>query len=284
MIKEGIIIKCISNLYTVKFENKKIEVKPRGNFRNKNITPLVGDKVLIDINKNLITEILDRKNSLIRPPLANIDQVVVVTSVKKPDYSSILLDKMLLVLEYNNIKPIICFTKLDLCNKNELNEVKSIIKGYKKIGYKVITNKNIFKLKRLFKNKLTVFSGQSGAGKSTLLNKIDKKLLLKTNEISNALNRGKHTTRHVELFEICSGLVSDTPGFSALDINNIEKDKIKDLFIDIKSYAGTCTYADCTHTKEKECNIKKLANNGAIMKSRYESYLCFMNDNNKKKR
>ena len=284
MIKEGIIIKCISNLYTVKIKDEKYEVKPRGNFRAKNITPLVGDKVLVDVDKLIMTEILERKNELVRPPLSNIDQVVIVTSAKKPDYSSILLDKMLVVLEYNKIKPIICFTKLDLCNKTELKEIKNIMKYYKSIGYSVITNKYKFIFKKIFKNKLTVFSGQSGAGKSTLLNKIDKNLKLQTNEISEALNRGKHTTRHVELFEIYSGLVSDTPGFSALDINSIDKPLLKDLFIDIKKYSDTCTYSDCTHTKEKECNIKKLVENNTILKSRYQSYLNFMNSNNKNKR
>ncbi len=282
MIKDGIITKCISNLYTVKIDDKYIEVKPRGNLRCKNISPLVGDKVMVDLDKKVIDEILERKNFLIRPPLANIDQVVIVTSLKKPDYSSLLLDKMIAILEYNNIKPIICFTKLDLCSKNEMKEFKKIMDYYKKIGYKVITNKKKLVFKYIFKDKLTVFSGQSGAGKSTLLNKIDKRLSLKTDEISKSLNRGKHTTRHVELFNINNGLVSDTPGFSSLDLSNIDKSKLKDLFIEISKYGDTCVYKDCTHTKEKECNIKKLVNDGTILKSRYESYLNLINDAGKK--
>ena len=276
MYKDGIIIKCISNLYTVLYDNKTIIVKPRGNFRNKNIIPLVGDRVKVDIKKCVIEEIYDRKNSLIRPPLSNIDQVVIVTSFKTPDYSSILLDKMLIILEYNKIKPIICFTKLDLCNNEELKKIKEIMDYYNEIGYDVLTNMDIIKLKKLFKNKLTVFSGQSGAGKSSLLNKINPLLKLKTDEVSKALNRGKHTTRHVELFNIEGGLVSDTPGFSSIDISNIEKNKIKDLFIDIKKYKNICIYSDCSHTKEKECNIKKLVEQGKILKSRYDSYLYFM--------
>ena len=278
MVKEGIIVKCISNLYTVKCNNLLIEVKPRGNFRNKNITPLVGDKVIVDVEKKVIDNILDRKNKLIRPPLANIDQVIIVTSVKHPDYSSLLLDKMIMILEYNNIRPILCFTKLDLCNENEKDKFKEIMTYYKNIGYITITNDELDVFKTLFKNKLTVFTGQSGAGKSTLLNKIDSGLHLKTGEISKALNRGKHTTRHVELFEIYDGLVSDTPGFSALDITNIDINKIKDLFVDIKKYSNTCKYSDCMHVKEEECNIKKKVEDGTILKSRYNSYVNFINN------
>lgn len=274
----GIIIKSLSDLYTVKINNEKIECKARGVFRNKQITPLVGDKVEIDLDKKIITKILDRKNSLVRPPLANIDQVVIITSAKKPDFQDNLLDKMITMLEYNNIEPIICFTKLDLCNKDELKQIKEIMKYYKKIGYKVLVNKKIGKIKRIFKNKLTVFAGQSGAGKSTLLNKLDKKLQLKTNEISNALNRGKHTTRHVELFEIYGGMVADTPGFSSFDLKEIKKDEFQNLFREIKKNKHLCTYHDCSHINEKECSIKQLVNNGKIKKSRYENYKRFWMD------
>ena len=271
----AIIVKSLSDIYTVKYNNELIDCKARGVFRNKNITPLVGDKVEIDLDKKIITDILERKNSLIRPPLANIDQVMIITSVKKPDYSDNLLDKMITMLEYNNITPIICFTKLDLCNKSELKKINSIIKYYKKIGYKVYKNTEIRKIKKVFKNKLTVFSGQSGAGKSTLLNKLDKNLELKTAEISNALNRGKHTTRHVELFEVYNGLVADTPGFSSFDLKDIKKEELQDLFIDIKKYKSTCEYKDCSHINEKECNIIKLVKDDIILKSRYDNYKKF---------
>lgn len=275
---QGRIIKQISDLYTIKIKNKIYECKARGVFRNNKITPLVGDLVTIDVEKKLIIKIENRKNSLVRPPLSNIDQVVVVTSTKKPDFSDNLLDKMLSMLEYNNIEPIICFTKLDLLNSKEKKELKKIIKYYKSIGYKVFINTELRKIKKIFKNKLTVFSGQSGAGKSTLLNRLDKSLSLKTGEISQALNRGKHTTRHVELFELFSGLVADTPGFSSFDLKTISKDKLKNTFKEIANNQENCEYKDCSHINEKECYIKQLVNNGKILKTRYDNYKKFMNE------
>ena len=277
-MSNGIIIKSLSDLYTVKTEKEIIECKARGVFRNKQITPLVGDKVEIDLEKKIINKISERKNSLVRPPLANIDQVVIITSVKKPDFSSNLLDKMITMLEYNNIEPIICITKFDLCNSKEKKEFKKIFNYYKKIGYKVFYNTQVRKIKKIFKNKLTVFAGQSGAGKSTLLNKLDKNLMLKTAEISNALNRGKHTTRHVELFNIYNGLVADTPGFSSFDLKEIPKNELKNLFIDNKKYNDSCEYQDCSHTNEKECNIKVLVKEGKILETRYENYKKFYKD------
>ncbi len=264
----GRIVKNISDLYVVESNNNLYECKAKGVFRNKNITPLVGDFVKIDSDKNLIIEILDRKNSLERPPLANIDQVIIVTSLVKPDFSDNLLDKMLAMLEYNKIKPIICFTKLDLL-KNK-SEYKKISKYYKSLGYIVLTNQNLFKLKRLFKNKLTVLTGQSGAGKSTLMNKLDKNLNLKTDEISHSLNRGKHTTRHTELFGLYKGKVADTPGFSAFDLNSIERNKLKELFIEFNKFK--CKYKDCNHINEEGCLI---INNKNILKSRYNNYKKF---------
>ena len=261
---QGRIIKQISDLYTVKVNNEIYECKARGVFRNNKITPLVGDLVTIDIDKKIIKNIEDRKNSLVRPPLANIDQVLIVTSTKKPDFSDNLLDKMISLLEFNNIEPIICFTKMDLLNSKEKKEIKKIIKYYKSIGYKVLINKDLRKIKKLFKNKLTVFAGQSGAGKSTLLNRLDKSLSLKTGEISQALNRGKHTTRHTELFSIFNGLVADTPGFSSFDLKSIPKEELK----------------NCSHVNEKECYIKKLVRNNKILETRYKNYVRFMNGDN----
>lgn len=275
---QGRIIKSLSDLYTVKINTEIIECKARGVFRNKKITPLVGDLVIVDKDKKIITEIKDRKNSLVRPPLANIDQVFIVTSVKKPDFSDILLDKMITMLEYNNITPIICFTKLDLLNKIERKEINGIIKYYKSLGYDVISNKKIRKIKKMFKNKLSVFAGQSGAGKSTLLNKLDKNLLLKTGEISNALNRGKHTTRCVELFNLFDGFVADTPGFSSFDLKEIPKENLKDLFVEIKKYGENCEYKDCSHINEKECYVKQMVENNNILESRYYNYKKFMNE------
>ena len=275
---KGIIVKSLSNIYTVKIDNDYVECKARGVFRNKKITPLVGDLVEVNLSKKIIENILERKNSLIRPPLSNIDQVFIVTSVKKPDFSDNLLDKMISMLEYNNITPIICFTKMDLLNSRQKKIFKPIIKYYKKLGYKVLINTEIRKIKKVFKNKLTVFAGQSGAGKSTLLNKLDKNLSLKTSEISNALNRGKHTTRHVELFEIYNGLVADTPGFSSFDLKEIPKNELKDTFLEISKNSIKCEYKDCSHINEKECCIKKLVDENKIMKSRYENYKRFVKE------
>ena len=268
----GRIIKILSNDYTVKYDEGIIVCKVRGKFRSLSLTPLVGDFVKFDKDKKYIMEILPRKNELVRPPVSNIDQVIIITSVKDPDFSSNLLDKLLVILEYNKIKPIICFSKLDLLTNKE--EINKYIEYYKKY-YDVYLNTEVDKIKKVFKNKLTVFTGQSGAGKSTLINKINPNLNLKTDEISYALGRGKHTTRHVELLELEDGMVADTPGFSALtfNMNNIE---IKDNFIDFDKYRGECEFRDCTHIKEDNCAIKMHVQNGDILKSRYENYLKFV--------
>jgi len=269
---EGKIIKIISNDYTVLADNKLFVCKSRGKFRNDNITPLVGDEVIIDEKNNYILEVKKRKNELVRPPVSNIDQAVIITNVK-PTFNTNLLDKLLCIIEYNNIKPIICFTKLDLLNEKELLEISKYMKYYESIGYEVYDNRNIEDIKKIFKNKITVFTGQSGAGKSTLLNKIDKNLNLKTDEISIALGRGKHTTRHVELLNIEEGLVADTPGFSSLDFIGMTKEDIRDNFIEFNIYKENCKYRDCMHLNEDECGIK---NNENIINSRYENYKNFI--------
>ena len=225
----GKIIKIISNDYTVKLDNNDIiTVKARGVFRNKNITPLVGDNVKVDINKKVIDEILTRKNELIRPPVSNIDQAIIVTSCLNPDFSSNLLDKMLTIIEYNNIKPIIIITKYDLLSDTKY--IDYIIGYYKSIGYQVFINNEIDEIKKLFKNKVTILTGQTGVGKSSLINKLGN-MNLKTNEISKALGRGKHTTRHVELYDLFDGLIADTPGFSSLSFIDMTKEYIRDNFI-----------------------------------------------------
>lgn len=271
---EGQIVKILSNLYFVNSNNKIYECHSRGKFRNQNITPMVGDYVEFDDVNNYILDIKPRKNSLVRPVVANIDQAFIITSVKSPDFSSNLLDKLLTVIEFNDIKPIICLTKLDLLNKEEKKETKKYIKYYKSIGYTVLTNKNLFRIKRLFKNKTTVFTGQTGAGKSTLINKLDKKLNLETGEISKALGRGKHTTRHVELIELFKGKVLDTPGFSSLDLSSMTKENIRDSFAEFRK--TSCPFKDCYHINEKECLVKKKVNEGKILESRYNNYIKFL--------
>ena len=179
---EGIIIKNESNNYTVRTKNGVHICKPRGKFRFENVTPLVGDKVLIDAVNDYIIEITPRRNALIRPSIANVDIALIVTAVKEPKLDYNLLDKLLTIVSYNNIEPIICLTKIDLLEKDEENKIKKTMSYYQKIGYKVITNQDLKKLKNILKNKITVFAGQSGAGKSSLLNKLDKNLNLQTND------------------------------------------------------------------------------------------------------
>lgn len=272
---EGRIIKNISNDYVVKVDNKLYTCKPRGKFRISNLTPLVGDIVEIDNNNNYIIDIKKRKNSLIRPSVSNIDKAIIVTSVK-PKLDTNLLDKLLVLTMYNNIEPVICFTKLDLLNLEELKEINNVINYYESIGYVTVKNTEIDKIKFILKNNLSVFVGQSGAGKSSLLNKLDSKLELKTNEISKSLGRGKHTTRHVELFEVCEGLVVDTPGFSSLDLSSLSNIDIRDNMREMFDNLDKCKYRDCMHYKEDGCYVKSLVDDNVILKSRYDNYISFL--------
>lgn len=272
---EGLIIKNISNDYTIKSNKGIFECKARGKFRKDKIVPLVGDIVEFDENNNYILEIKPRKNELIRPSVVNVDQAIIVTSVKEPNFDTVLLDKLLTIVSYNNIEPIICFTKLDLLNEKEKKEIENYEQYYNNIGYKVIHN-NKEQLLDILKNKLTVFTGQSGAGKSTLLNLLDSKLELKTNEISKALGRGKHTTRHVELFEVLEGYVVDTPGFSSIDFNGMNNIDIRDNMKEMFDNLTFCKYRDCMHEKEDGCSVKEKVIAGEIIKSRYDNYLSFI--------
>jgi len=272
---QGRIIKIISNDYTVYSNNKEYICKCRGLFRNQNIKPVVGDIVEFDEKNNYILKIITRKNSLIRPLIANVDQALIVSNVK-PSFDTNLLDKLLCIIEFNNIKPIICFTKLDLLNNSELDEINKYIDYYKKIGYTVFINTEIDKIKKIFKDKITVFTGQTGAGKSTLINKLDSKLNLETGEISKALGRGKHTTRHVELLKIHDGLVADTPGFSNVSFIDMSKSDIRDNFIEFNEYKDKCKFRDCMHENELVCEVKNKVNDKTIIESRYENYLKFI--------
>ncbi len=271
---EGKIIRIISNLYTVKVNNQEYECRARGKFRNEKITPLVGDNCLIDADNNYILEIKKRTNFLTRPAVANVDYAVIVTSLKEPDLSLNLLDKMISIITLNKIKPIICFTKLDLANKKELKEVKKLTKYYQKLGLIVLNNQKINKLKKILQNQVTVFTGQTGAGKSSLLNKMDKNLNLKTGEISQALGRGRHTTRHVELFSVGKCFIVDTPGFSALDFQDFTDEEIRNSFKEFANFP--CEFKDCKHLKEQNCQVKKAVDQNLILKSRYENYKSFL--------
>lgn len=271
---KGIIIKNISNDYLVEANKKEYLCKPRGKLKLEKVAPLVGDKVIIDENKKVINEIEKRKNELIRPAVANIDYAIIVTSVKEPDFDTILLDKLLTIVSYNNIEPIIYLTKLDLLNNTEKINIQKYSDYYQKIGYIVITNPK--DLINIINNKTVVFAGQSGAGKSTLLNKIDKNLKLKTNEISKALGRGKHTTRHTQLYRINNALLVDTPGFSKIDFIGMKRIDIRDNMKEMFDNLEHCKYRDCMHNNEDGCYIKKLFQEKKILESRYNNYLSFI--------
>ena len=270
----GRVIKLISNKWTVDIEGHLYECSSIGKFKYLKLSPKVGDLVEVDIDNNIIKKIMPRKNELIRPPISKIDQAIILVSCKEPSFSSNLLDKMLVVIEYNNVKPVICFTKYDLLS--DTSEIDEIISYYKQIGYEVYINSNLDSIKSILSNKISVLTGQTGVGKSSLLNHLKADLNLATNEISKALGRGKHTTRHVELLSIEDGLVADTPGFSSLDFIGMNKNDIKDNFVEFFKNQDKCKYKDCLHIKEDGCYIKELVEEGKIRRTRYDNYKKFI--------
>ena len=274
---EGIITKILSDKCEVKIDKEVVTCNLRGKLKASKLLPLVGDRVIINTSEMIIEKILPRKNELIRPKVANISQGLIVQSLKNPLLDTNLIDKILVELEFNSIKPVICFTKKDLLSKEEYNDLSNIITYYKKL-YPVYFNTEIDKIKKIFKNEITVFIGQTGAGKSTLLNKLDANLKLATGEISMALGRGKHTTRHVEIIEILEGMLLDTPGFSALEFPNMMQNEIRDAFIEFRDYP--CPFRDCMHIKENDCNVKVAVNEGKIAEFRYQDYLDLVKTGN----
>ena len=272
----GKIIRIIADLYTVKIDDMLYGCRARGVFRKEGITPLVGDDVIIDPANNIIVKILPRKNELKRPIIANVDNALIVSSVKEPNLDLILLDKLISTVTYNNIEPIIVFTKIDLLTEEEKDNINELRAYYEEIGYKVFYNNEAAQIIKSIKGKIVVLAGQSGAGKSSLINRLTNKYNIETKEISKALGRGKHTTRHTELDDVDDALIADTPGFSALDLSNIEKDELKDTFIEFANYE--CKFHDCLHNKEIECEVKKAVENKKILKSRYNNYLKILEE------
>lgn len=280
---KGKIIKALSGFYYVASEDEIFQTRARGNFRNRKITPLVGDEVIFESSNQTdgyLLEILPRKNELVRPPVANVDQGVVVTSLVEPNFSYNLLDRFLVTLEYEGIEPIIFLTKADLVK--DLAAMKAIEETYQAIGYHVITSKaegeDLLELQRYFPERITVFMGQSGAGKSTLLNRIVPELALETGVISESLGRGKHTTRHVELLPICDGLVADTPGFSSIDFLEIEAVELPKLFPDFLAVAANCRFRECMHLNEPDCGVKQGVAANEIAETRYKNYVQFLEE------
>lgn len=280
---KGKIIKALSGFYYVASEDEIFQTRARGNFRNRKITPLVGDEVIFESSNQTdgyLLEILPRKNELVRPPVANVDQGVLVTSLVEPNFSYNLLDRFLVTLEYEGIEPIIFLTKADLVK--DLAAMKAIEETYQAIGYHVITSKvegeDLLELQRYFPERITVFMGQSGAGKSTLLNRIVPELALETGVISESLGRGKHTTRHVELLPICDGLVADTPGFSSIDFLEIEAVELPKLFPDFLAVAANCRFRECMHLNEPDCAVKQGVAANEIAETRYKNYVQFLEE------
>lgn len=272
----GQIVKIHSDLHYVQVEKDTYPCKCRGVFRKKKILPLVGDFVEFNKEKLVIEEILPRKNEFLRPKVSNIDQAFLITSLKVPDFSLHLLDKLLVLMELHSVKPIICITKQDLVRDDEFRKIEEVLAYYQKIGYTVIYNNELDKIKQLLKGKTSVFTGQTGAGKSTLLNLLNPNWKLETGEVSSALGRGRHTTRVVTLYELFGGKVMDTPGFSALDFKGYTKEEIRDCFLEFRKFP--CPFADCLHTREVECGVKDAVINNNIMKSRYLNYLNFIEE------
>ena len=272
---QGKIIKNISNLYDVLVDNTIYHAKARGKFRNINLTPLVGDNVVIDTAKSYIMDILPRQNCLDRPRVSNVDIALIITSCKEPNISLNLLDKEITSIVLNNIEPVLVFSKSDLLNAKELEEINHIKDYYQKIGYQVFYNTALKDIEDYLTNKVIVVTGQTGSGKSTFINKLGN-LDIETNSISHALGRGKHTTRHAEIYHINNMNIIDTPGFSSLDISKYTKKEIADSFIEFNNYQ--CRFKDCLHNKEIDCGVKEALNNGLILQSRYDNYLTFLKE------
>lgn len=279
---DGIIIKSISGFCYVESNNKIYECKPRGAFRKTNISPVAGDLVSISVNgdKGVVEEIKDRKNFLLRPPLANIDKLFIVSSCSVPSVNTLLIDRMTIIAEYLNIIPVIVFNKSDLGDFGDLPNL------YNKIGYNTYVvsaaeNIGIDALKNEINGCVSAFSGNSGVGKSSILNRIISDLKLSTGDVSQKLGRGKHTTRNVELFKCNGGYVADTPGFSSLSLCDFQindKHQLQFYFKEFDEFIGCCRFTSCTHTTELGCKAIDAVNNGLISKSRHESYISMYND------
>ena len=274
---QGIIIKSLAGFYYVEADGQVYQTRARGNFRKKGQTPYVGDFVDFsaeDQSEGYILKIHERKNSLVRPPIVNIDQAVVIMSAKEPDFNANLLDRFLVLLEQKTIEPLIYISKLDLVeDRSQLDAYKAI---YKKIGYPFLYS--LEELLPHLENKVTVFMGQTGVGKSTLLNKIAPELALETGQISDSLGRGRHTTRAVSFYNVNGGKIADTPGFSSLDYEVKESELLNDCFPELAEVSQGCKFRTCTHTHEPACAVKLALESGQVAQSRYDNYLQFLSE------
>lgn len=278
---EGLIIKATGGFYYILSGKTVYECRARGVFRKNETSPLVGDRVTISVlpnEKGYIHEIRERKNSLVRPPLANLDQLVMVISVAEPAPNLLVMDKLIAVAEMQGVEPVIVFTKTDLADPKQYSEI------YRKAGFRVyevcaLEHRGTDEVLEMLKGKISAFCGNSGAGKSSLLNDIFPELGLSTAEISKKLGRGRHTTRHTELFELPGGgWVADTPGFSAIEMERIgviKKDELQYCFREFEPYILKCRFTGCSHVSEKGCAILDAVRNEIIPESRHKNY-CAM--------
>lgn len=283
---EGKIIKALSGFYYCLSNDQVIQCRGRGVFRKNKVTPLVGDEVVFEAENETdgyILEVKDRKNELIRPPIANVDQAFLVFSAVEPDFSTALLDRFLVLVEFNQIQPIIIISKLDLTSSNERDSIEKYASDYRKAGYRVIltsseTDDGVEEVLSCINGNISVFAGQSGVGKSSLLNALKPELELKTNDISTHLGRGKHTTRHVELIHIGNGLVADTPGFSSLEFTDVELEDLNYCFPEIEEKSKECKFRGCLHVSEPKCMVKAAMEIGEIPSYRYKHYIEFLQE------
>ncbi|WP_027623415.1 ribosome small subunit-dependent GTPase A [Clostridium lundense] len=282
---QGIIVKGIGGFYYVKVEDEVIECKARGKFRHNELTPMVGDKVQITVNngKGTIDKIYERHNMLIRPSVANITQALVVFALRNPDINEDLLNRFIMLCEYNDIKAVVCFNKTDLLEDPQMEEVVSMIKsaGYECIFLNAKQGIGIDEIREKLKDNVTVLCGPSGVGKSTILNNLAGRDIMETGNISEKLKRGKHTTRHSELIEVEEGFLVDTPGFSSLNTDFIEKEDVQSCFPEILQYAYGCKFTGCLHYKEPKCAVKEAVEEGKIHKKRYDFYIRVIEEKTK---
>ncbi|EPE61642.1 ribosome small subunit-dependent GTPase A [Exiguobacterium sp. S17] len=285
---KGTIIRLQGGFYDVMTETKvEIRCRARGNFRNRNISPVVGDDVDIQDQGDgtgYIMAVDERSNHLVRPPIANIDQAFLLFSVKEPAFSFHLLDRFLILIESKQVHPIIVLTKMDLLLEAEKEKINAAAALYRSIGYQVIETSTedgagIELIRSAFKDKTSVFAGQTGVGKSSLLNAVAPELELATGKISKALGRGKHTTRHVTLITLADGFVADTPGFSSLEFpEELEVEEMRWCFPEFVLRHDDCKFRGCAHLNEPGCTVKAAVEAGEIASTRYANYVTFMEE------